>query len=84
MTRWRGPDYEKHVYARSLWFESVKMPFRALSVDCPAGYDAILRDVYGDYTRRYEHQGGMRHTADKNSVTRRYLARVKKRFMNER
>ncbi|MBR3641766.1 MAG: LicD family protein [Oscillibacter sp.] len=82
VTRWRGPDYEKHVYGRELWFERVKLPFGSALIDCPAGYDAILKDVYGDYTAPYTYQGGMRHTAEKNGVTRRYLAGVKKRFGN--
>ncbi len=80
VTRWRGPNYEKHIYKRSLWFETIKMPFRKMSIDCPAGYDEILRDIYGEYTKPYTYLGDMRHAAEKNDVRRRYLERVKRDF----
>lgn len=81
VTRWRGPDYENHIYDCLLWNESVEMSFRNLIIKVPAGYDTILRDVYGDYTAPYSFQGGLRHTANKNELTRKYLLRVKKEFL---
>ena len=40
---------DKYIYRREWFDETVELPFEYLTVDCPAGYDAILRHQFGDY-----------------------------------
>ena len=83
VTRWRGGNYADHVYDAALWSPTTEMNLRGIPVLCPAGYDEILRNVYGDYHKPYSPEGKLRHMADQNATTRRYLSHIKKRYLDE-
>lgn len=81
VARWRGPDYENHVYRRELWDQTADLPLRDLKLACPAGYDEILRNVYGPYeTPPADVFGKMRHGAKVNDVTKAYFEDVLQRY----
>ena len=44
---------ERHSFRfRKDWFEEMRfMPYEQTKIPVPAGYDALLRNIYGDYTR---------------------------------
>ena len=47
-----------HKFKLEYYKDIVKLPFENMTVNAPAMYDALLKDVYGDYMRLV-HAGGM-------------------------
>ena len=41
---------ERYIYEREWFSAQVEMPFETTTICCPSQYDAILRQLYGDYT----------------------------------
>ena len=45
------PDYLQVTLLRSWCEQTVELPFEGHSLMAPAGYDAVLREIYGDYQK---------------------------------
>ena len=41
--------HEKFIWNKSDWDDTVQLPFMDLTLNAPAGYDAVLKRQYGDY-----------------------------------
>lgn len=45
-------NWSRKVYRKEWFDETMDIPFEGFGVPVPAGYDAILRTIYGDYHKR--------------------------------
>ncbi|MDE5565945.1 MAG: LicD family protein, partial [Anaeroplasmataceae bacterium] len=44
-----APGYEKNVWDKSLFDETIELPFEDIMISVPLHYDEVLRHEYGDY-----------------------------------
>lgn len=44
---------EREIYDSELFKETIELPFEDMMIKCPAGYDELLTQIYGDYMTPY-------------------------------
>lgn len=75
-TRWRIPGGRFDIYDKNLILRGIPMPFEHQLLYAPAGYDAILRFVYGDYLRPLREDTKLRHSPQPGSIQESFALQI--------
>ena len=52
-----GYEPEREIFSAELFAETTELPFEDMMIKCPARYDEILTQIYGDYMTPYNRGG---------------------------